>query len=362
MYIKTLDIANFRNYTKQSVGLTDGLNVFVGQNAQGKTNLLEAVCLCSIGKSPRTPRDKELIRWENGRARVKVAVQTRAGTESVDIILDRNENKRVAVNSLPITRMGELMGVVATVFFSPDEIKIVSSSPGERRQFMDIALCQMSRAYFYVLQRYNKILSQRNKLLKSGRATDDALEVWDMQLAESGAKIIKTRRGFVASLAPFAAANHSFLTSDSEKLELSYEGIDGATVEEIAANFTEELKKHRERDVYSGFTGIGPQKDDMKIAAGGIDVRAYGSQGQRRTCALSLKLAELDLAKSEKGDSPVLLLDDVLSELDKTRQKKLLERTAGIQTILTCTHIDEEVFSGLENYKIFNVVGGCVDA
>ncbi len=361
MYIKNLDIANFRNYKKQSVALSDGLNVFMGRNAQGKTNLLEAVCLCSIGKSPRTPRDKELIRWEETRARVKVDVATRAGTESVDIILDKTENKRVAVNSLPITRMGELMGVVSTVFFSPDEIKVVSSSPAARRQFIDIALCQMSRAYFYALQRYDKILSQRNKLLKSGRVTDDALEVWDIQLSECGAKIIKTRRGFVSRLAPFANENHGFLTSEAENLELSYEGIGGENLEEITANFTSELKKHRERDVYTGFTGVGPQKDDMKIAVNDIDVRSYGSQGQRRTAALSLKLAELDLSLSEKGDSPVLLLDDVLSELDKARQKKLLERTAGIQTILTCTHIDEDVFSDAGNYKIFTVSGGKVD-
>ncbi len=360
MYIKTLDIANFRNYEKQSVILSDGLNVFMGRNAQGKTNLLEAVCLCSIGRSPRTPRDKELIRWDNRRARVKVEVSTRAGTESVDIVLDKAENKRVAVNSLPITRMGELMGVVSTVFFSPDEIKIVSSSPGERRQFMDIALCQISRAYFYTLQRYNKVLSQRNKLLKSGRATDESLEVWDMQLAESGAKIVKTRRGFIARLAPFADENHRFLTADAENLELSYEGVDGETLEEVTANFLKELKNCRERDLFSGFTGIGPQKDDMKITAGGIDVRAYGSQGQRRTAALSLKLAELDLSKSEKGDSPVLLLDDVLSELDKPRQQKLLQRTAGLQTILTCTHIDEEVFAEVKNYKVFTVENGGV--
>ncbi len=360
MYIKTLDIANFRNYEKQSVTLSDGLNVFMGRNAQGKTNLLEAVCLCSIGRSPRTPRDKELIRWDEKRARVKVEICTRAGTESVDIILDRTENKRVAVNSLPITRMGELMGVVSTVFFSPDEIKIVSSSPGERRQFMDIALCQMSRAYFYALQRYNKILSQRNKLLKSGRATDESLEVWDMQLADSGAKIVKTRRGFVARLAPYADENHKFLTSGAEDLELSYDGLDGETLEDITAEFMKELKAGRERDLYSGFTGIGPQKDDMKIVAGGIDVRAYGSQGQRRTAALSLKLAELDLSKSEKGDSPVLLLDDVLSELDKPRQQKLLMRTAGLQTVLTCTHIDADVFAGISNVKIFNVESGSV--
>ena len=361
MYIKNLDIANFRNYEKQSVSLSDGLNVFMGRNAQGKTNLLEAVCLCSIGKSPRTPRDKELIRWQQQRSRVKVVCATRAGDESVEIILDKSENKRVAINSLPISRMGELMGVVSTVFFSPDEIKIVSSSPTERRQFMDIALCQISRAYFYVLQRYNKILSQRNKLLKSGRATDDALEVWDLQLAENGAKIIKTRRGFISRLAPFAKQNHEFLTDGEETLDLSYEGIEGETLEEITAAFTDELKKHRERDLTLGFTGVGPQKDDMKISAGGVDVRSYGSQGQRRTAALALKLAELDLYKQEKGDSPILLLDDVLSELDKPRQKKLLARTVGLQTVLTCTHIEDDVFADLTGYKVFNVVGGSVE-
>lgn len=361
MHIKTLDIANFRNYEKQSVTLGEGMNVFVGRNAQGKTNLLEGVCLCSIGRSPRTPRDKELIRWTMQRARVKAVCSTRAGDETVEIILDRTENKRVAVNSIPITRMGELMGVVSTVFFSPNEIKIVSSSPGERRAFIDIALCQISRTYFYLLQRYNKILSQRNRLLKSGRAAPDALEVWDMQLAESGAKIIKTRRGFISRLSGYAKENHAFLTSGEENLELSYEGIDGSDADEVYANFIAELKKFRERDTASGFTGIGPQKDDMKISVNGIDVRAYGSQGQQRTAALSLKLAELDLNHAEKGDVPVLLLDDVLSELDSTRCRKLLERTVGVQTILTCTDIDAELFSALgSDYKVFKVEDGAV--
>jgi DNA replication and repair protein RecF len=287
-------------------------------------------------------------------------VEARAGSEQIDIVLDRTENKRVAINRLPISRMGELMGVAATVFFSPGEIKVVQASPGERRTFMDVALCQISRAYFYLLQRYNRTLSQRNRLLKSGHAGDDALDVWDMQLAEHGSRIIKTRRGFIERLAPFAAKNHAYLSDEREQLVLTYEGIDGATVEEIADNFKRLLKTQREKDRLMGHTHSGPQKDDIAIIVDGMDARSYGSQGQLRTAALSLKLAELDLNLSEKGDCPILLLDDVLSELDKSRQERLLRRAAEIQTILTCTYIDNAVFGGVGEYKAFKVEAGQV--
>jgi len=361
MFVKSLEIINFRNYRRQNMTLAPGVNVFSGDNGMGKTNLLEAVYFSSIGKSTRTSRDKELILWEQERAHVKITAEKSFGDEKVEIIISKNENKRVAVNGMPVTRLGELMGVVGTVFFSPGELKIVQAGPGERRSFIDIAVCQLSKAYFYLLTRYNKILAQRNRLLKSGSATGDALDIWDAQLAAIGAKVVKTRKGFIKNLAPFALENHLFLSGGKEPLALFYEGIGGETAEETEGLFLAELKKERERDVKLGFTHTGPHKDDLSLKIGAADIRAFGSQGQQRTAALSLKLSELQLAKATREECPVLLLDDVLSELDIGRQQKLLERIRGFQTLITCTHLDLETRARLggqiTEFRVEN--GGC---
>ncbi|MCL2797338.1 MAG: DNA replication/repair protein RecF [Firmicutes bacterium] len=356
MFVKSLEIVNFRNYRRQHLTLSPGVNVFSGDNGQGKTNLLEAVYFASIGKSTRTSRDKELILWDEERAKVTVTVEKSFGDETAELIISRGENKRVAVNGMPVTRLGELMGVVGTVFFSPSELKIVQAGPGERRSFIDIAVCQLSKAYFYLLLRYNKILAQRNRLLKSGHATSDALDIWDAQLAAVGAKVVKTRRGFVRNLAPYACENHLFLSGGAEDLALFYEGIGGETAEETERAMLCELKKERERDLKLGFTHSGPHKDDLILKIGAADIRSYGSQGQQRTAALSLKLSELQLATATRGECPVLLLDDVLSELDVGRQQKLLERIQGFQTLLTCTHLEPGVRArlggGLTEFRV----------
>lgn len=360
MFVKVLEVTDFRNYKKERVEFSPSLNVLIGSNAQGKTNLLEAVYLVSVGRSPRTPKDKELIRWGQNRAKITVDAIASGGTEKIEIILDKSENKRIAVNKLPISRMGELMGIVPTVFFAPGEIKVVQSSPGERRSFMDIALCQISKTYFYLLQRYNKTLSQRNRLLKSGKADADSLDVWDLQIADSGSKIVKSRKGFIKRLLPHAIKNHSYLTGSKEEISFIYDGADGQSTEEIKENLLKELLAYRNKDLEFGYTHTGPQKDDIIIKVNNVDIRAYGSQGQLRTAALSLKLAELDLYIEETGVKPVLLLDDVLSELDKSRQAKLLQKTAEVQTILTCTHMEEDVFSQIKDMKVFNIDNGSI--
>ena len=361
MYVDKIKITNFRNYKSQSLQLKDGINVFSGFNGMGKTNLLEAVYLSSIGKSARTPRDKELIMWEQPNARVSLNVQKDNGSEGVEIILSRSENKRVLINGMPASRLGELMGVVATVFFSPTELKIVQGSPSERRSFIDIAVCQISKAYFYLLMRYNKVLAQRNRLLKSGSLTDDILDIWDTQLASEGAKVIKTRKGFIKELVPLVSQHHSFLTVNNESAAIFYEGIAGEDTDEIKDNFLACLKKDRDKDKKFGYTHIGPHKDDLAIKINGVDIRTYGSQGQQRTAALSLKLAELNLNAKTKGEKPVLLLDDVLSELDIARQKRLLECVKGYQTIITCTHLEKDIEDSLcGEYVRFVVNNGAV--
>jgi DNA replication and repair protein RecF len=274
--------------------------VFTGQNAQGKTNFLEAVYFTSIGRSMRTPRDKELIMWGSDKARIRSDVVGRGGKSRVEIVLDKNEKKRVAIGGARVSKMGELMGVIMTVLFSPDEIAIIKQGPGERRRFMDIAICQLSRTYFYLLTRYNKVLGQRNSLLKS-KADASTLDVWDIQLAQTGAKVIKTRRGFIARLNELARRNHEFLTNGKESLTLRYEGIDGASEEEITQNFLASLKRSRDKDLLHGYTHVGAQTDDFGALVGDVDVRKFGSQGQQRTVALSLKLAQLDLFTKKRA-------------------------------------------------------------
>lgn len=310
--------------------------------------------MCSVGKSARTPRDKELINCDKEKATVRLTVQKEYGVDKVEITIDRLSPKKVFINGIPISRIGELMGVVSTVFFSPDEMRIVKEAPSDRRRFMDIALCQMSKTYFYLLSRYNKILMQRNKLLKDGFVTDDALDVWDMQLVDCGSKIIKTRRGFVQNLSVAAGECHSFLTGGEETLVLGYESIDGFGVDEIKTAFSARLKSERAKDRLRGYTHSGPHKDDISFTIGDKDIRSFGSQGQQRTASLALKLAEVQIVGT-RGEYPVLLLDDVLSELDISRQKRLLAKIKGHQTIITCTHIDERLLEELDEYTCIRV-------
>lgn len=357
MYVSELQLKDYRNYSLQNVRFGDKVNFVVGANAQGKTNLLEAVYLCSVGRSARTPRDKELICHDKQTAYIKLIVKKSYGEDKVEIVLDKNVGKRIAINGMPISRMGELMGVVSTVFFSPDEMRIVKEAPADRRRFMDIALSQMSKSYFYLLTRYNKVLLQRNKLLKSGFVTNEALEVWDAQLVETGAKIIKTRRGFIENLNTVTAECHSFLTEGKEKLVLSYESIEGETVEDIKQCFFKLLSSDREQDRLRGYTHSGPHKDDIAFTIGKEDIRSFGSQGQQRTASLALKLAEVELV-GRRGEYPVLLLDDVLSELDMNRQRRLMEKIKDCQTIITCTHITDDLTDG--PYSKLEVSGGKV--
>ena len=358
MILQEVVLNNFRNYTLQTVRLSEGTNVFFGNNAQGKTNFLECVRYMSIGKSMRTSREKELIKWNEDCARVKATVQNGNVTKRLDIILPQQKSKTVKINSVPITKMGELMGVVATVLFSPDEIGIIKNAPSDRRRFIDISLCQLSKAYFYALNRYNKILLQRNTLLKSGRADENSLAVWDLQLVGEGARIAKSRAGFVKRLEKLACDNHAYLSSDKERLTLEYEGFSGESNEEISQKMLDALKADRERDLKQGYTHSGIQTDDLKVSVNGTDIRKFGSQGQQRTAALSLKMAEVDLYFQEKDEYPILLLDDVFSELDKTRQERLLHKIQGIQTIITCTHFE---FSDIENIRYFKVNNGTVE-
>lgn len=353
MQVKRLFLKNFRNYHTQSVELGSALNVFSGRNAVGKTNLLEAIYVLGIGKSPRTVRDRELVRFHQDGAWAKAEIAKKYSNHTVEIHVDLKDKKRVAIDKLPIKKLGELMGVLGVVYFSPDELGLVKDAPSERRRFLDIALSQQSKAYYYTLGKYNKSVLARNKLLKEGgESLLKTLDVWDEQVASLGALVVQMRRKFLEELSVISNRVHKNV-SLGEELVLSYDSaIESSDKEEIKAELVCKLKANRERDIFLGYTSVGPHRDDIAISVNGLDVKKYGSQGQQRTVALSLKLSELEIFYKATGEYPVLLLDDVLSELDKSRREKLLEEAQKVQTILTCTHFDGELPQGARHFLV----------
>ncbi len=325
------------------VDFGDDVNFLKGKNASGKTNMLEAIYLLGIGKSPRTPRDKELIRFDCERAYIKAVIEKKYRSHTIEFVLEKNA-KKISIDGLPISRLSELVGVFNVVFFSPDELKFIKDSPADRRQFLDISLCQQSKMYFLSLAKYNKILAQRNKLLKTdykNPSIADMLSIWDTQFAEYGANLILARRAYVKKLCPFAEQTHAELTSNKESLSLQYECcVDASSRAEIVAELISKLRENMDKDLSLFHTSFGPHRDDIKICINDLDARKFASQGQQRSAALSVKIAELSLFEKETGESPVLLLDDVLSELDENRKMKLLNLSCRTQTLITCTNFD----------------------
>ena len=361
MQVTEIRVNNYRNLAEQTIAPSGGLNIFTGDNAQGKTNLVESVYLCCIGKSPRTDKDKDLIAWGENEAFVKVKYLCRFGEGEIEVALSANAKKRIAVNSVPIAKMGELMGYLNCIYFSPNEIKIISQSPQERRRFLDIDLCQTDKNYFYSLTRFNKALQQRNNLLKQARTVEEFREtcfVWDKQIAEEGARVIAKRKSFCDKLKVFAKQSHATLTNNEENLELDYvTQIKGDNVNEIAENYKKALLNSAEKDLQLRYTTVGCQRDDVALSINGTDVRSFGSQGQLRTTALSLKLAELQIFKNMLGEYPILILDDVLSELDVDRQRRLLNFDAELQILLTtATEIPHDLAA--TDCKFFSVKNG----
>lgn len=345
MKIKSINITNFRNYTNQVVNFDSGLNVIIGKNAQGKTNLLESIFICAIGRSPRTTKDKDLIKWESTYAKISLNIEKKLGNKDIDIYLFNNQNKAIKIDKIGIKRIGQLMGNFNAIYFSPDELKLIKESPDERRKFMDIDLCQFDKNYFYTLSNYNQILQQRNKLLKTTneKVLKDTISIWNDQLATNGAKLIMARLQLVENLKSKVYDIHKFLTNDKEEMHISYQGYTAETENDLKLLLLKKYDENIDKDIKLGFTTVGPHRDDIKIESNGIDLRSFGSQGQQRTAALSLKLAELSVFKDNIGEYPVLLLDDVLSELDNDRQTKLLEFVKPIQTILTCTEFNIDI-------------------
>ena len=359
MRIKSLRLKNFRNYADEEFAFDGGLNVLYGRNAQGKTNCAEAVFYLCTGVSPRAKKDRQMIRTGEECARIAARAESRFG--EVLLEADIYENKReIRINGGRIARNADLLGNINGVFFSPGELRLVQDGPEERRRFLNMSISQMSKNYYTALVRYNKILEQRNKLLKERDVSliFETLPVWDAQLCRYAAEIVERREEYVAQLSPLAAEKHAFLTDGAEKLEIHADRHYGEGREEIAARLAREFENNYEKDVRLGFTSCGPHRDDLKILIGGEEARVYGSQGQARTAALAIKLAEVEIFRALSGEYPVLILDDVMSELDLPRRRKLLEQIGDVQTILTCTHTEKVLFGKTVN-KI-RIVNGAV--
>lgn len=352
MIVKKIELENFRNYKSLDLELDPNKNILYGNNAQGKTNILEAIYICSTTKSHRSNKDIELIKFDEREAHIKIFLDKKDKEHRIDVHLRKNKTKGIAVNGIPIKRASELFGIFNVIFFAPEDLNIIKNGPSERRRFMDLELCQLDKMYVHNLINYNKVLNQRNRLLKDisfNPKLEETLDVWDEQLVLYGKEIIKKREEFIKQISKIIKPIHEDLTNKEEAIKIDYQK------NTEVKNFEKNLKRNRSNDLKHKNTSVGPHRDDILFFNKDINIRTYGSQGQKRTIALSLKLAEIELVKKVINDTPVLLLDDVLSELDSDRQNHLLERLNDIQTIITCTGLDEFVENSFNIDRIFKV-------
>ena len=358
MIIKSLELADFRNYETLNISFDKGTNILFGDNAQGKTNILEAIYVSATTKSHKGSKDKEIVNFNKEEAHIRTYLEKENVEYRVDMHLRKNKSKGIAIDGQKIKKAADLLGLLNVVFFSPEDLSIIKDGPSERRRFADMELCQLDSFYLYNLNNYNKIINQRNKLLKDmyfNQNLKETLNIWDSQLVSYGSKIIERREAFADQLCEIIKEIHSKLSGGKEDLVVKYEPdvrID---------DFELKMKENQEKDIRFKLTSTGPHRDDFSFIVNGIDIRKYGSQGQQRTAALSLKLSEIELVKKMTKDTPVLLLDDVLSELDSNRQNYLLNSIGDIQTIITCTGLDEFINNRFEINRVYNITNGIAE-
>lgn len=342
MRIVRAKLNHFRSYGVCEFRPCAGVNVLLGDNGQGKTNLLEAMYLCCTGRSHRTRQDRELIRWDEAFASVQVEAQRLDGSHEVEVLLPANGKRKIKISGREAARSGELMGHITGVLFSPEDLRTVKDGPAERRRMVDMTLAQLRPAYYYALQRYNRALRQRGEVLRSAALNPSmaqTLELWDEQLAEAGAELMRHRRAYVEKLAGAAEESYREIAGGHETLQVRYQpSVEGG---DDAQNVLRALQAHRETDLRRMTTSVGAHRDEVALTVQAREVRTFGSQGQQRTAALSLRLAELSVMRQELGEWPVLMLDDVMSELDPSRRRQLIGRLKGVQTIVTCTDLDD---------------------
>lgn len=342
MVINSIYLDNFRNYEKQEIKLKNGINVFYGNNAQGKTNLLEAIFICSIGKSFRTNKDKELINFNS--KKTLITASYKKSDRSGKISLELENKKRFLLNDIPLKRTSDVLGNIYVVLFTPDDISILKDSPSYRRRFLNIMISQLRPNYIKTLSLYNKTMEQRNSYLrqiKLDNKSTDLLDIWDEKLAELGNVIYNYRKEFINKIEKKLENIHSKITDSKENISIEY-----ISSMKNNNNFSDELKKHRQIDILRGTTSIGIHKDDFNVKINNKNISSYGSQGQHRTAVLSLKISELEIIQDEVGEYPILLLDDFMSELDEIRRVNLLKNMKNNQVIITCT--DNKFFKDLD--------------
>ena len=365
MIIKSLELSDFRNYESLLLKFSEGTNILYGDNAQGKTNILEAIYLSATTKSHKGSKDSDIVRFDHDEAHIRTILEKDDIETRVDMHLRKSKTKGIAIDGNKIKKAADLLGLLNIVFFSPEDLSIIKDGPSERRRFIDMELCQLDNFYLYNLNHYNKIVNQRNHLLKDmyfHPELKETLKIWDSQLVSYGSKIIERREQFINQLNEIIYDIHLNLSGGKEKLRIVYEP--DCRLEDLEKNITAAWDK----DIRYKSTTVGPHRDDISFCVTKdiddkeIDIRKYGSQGQQRTAALSLKLSEIELVKKMTNDKPVLLLDDVLSELDSNRQNYLLDSIGDIQTIITCTGLDEFVNHRFEINKVFKVTNGEVTA
>lgn len=360
MQVKWLKLKNFRNYGECFAEFFHGLNLISGKNGQGKTNLVEAVMLNALTKSPRTSHDDDLKKQGESRLEAEVCISRSFGDVSVKCVIDDTFKKKFYINSNEVKKVSEVFGNLVAVYFSPNDLKIVSGSPSDRREFIDTDISELSGSYYNLVQRYGKVLDQRNKLLKTvhnKQMLEAQIDIWDEQLATLAGHIIKTRKSFISKLSKPALETMQFITNGKDTLKVSYVGARGETSEEIKQEILKSLSNNLDRDMELGYTTVGPHRDDVVFELNGKDSKIFASQGQQRSIVLALKIAELEVFEAELGEKPVLVLDDVFSELDSARQKSLYEKFNGVQVLMTGTLFK---FKPNEDYLSIAVKDGTV--
>ena len=360
MRVTDVKLNRFRSYASLTLKAEPGLNVLTGPNGAGKTNILEALFLCAFGRSHRTPRDQELIRLNCDQGLVELDLMTNAGSRTIRAELYASDRKKLFIDGSPLARSGELMGCLNAVMFSPEDLTLVKGAPAERRRFLDMEISQLRPSYYYALQQYNTALKQRNNLLKDPSAAEnEMLELWDEQLSKQGALIMRERAVFCRELREAAGALHRTMSGGEENLITEYEpDVQCEDEDGYREAIADALVGALDKDLFRGYTSAGPHRDDLKLTVNGLDARVYASQGQQRTAALSLKLSEIAVIERIRAEKPVLLLDDVFSELDANRQRLLLTAVSGCQCFITCTGVEELGPMGDQQMQLFSVRDG----
>ena len=354
MYISKIYLKNFRNYEEQEISLEKGINIFYGDNAQGKTNIIESIFLSSFGKSFRSSKDKELIKFNENQAIVKIDYEKedRSGNIKAEI----GEKKIFYINGVKQTKVSNIIGKINVIIFSPDDIEIIKDGPQRRRKFIDMMISSLKPNYLHLLNDYNRVLDQRNTYLKQitkeGKS-EDLLDILDEQLADLSFKIFSYREKYLEKFSSIIQENHDIITKNNQNMEeIKIKYISNAQDQN---GFLNNLKKSRKIDLIRGYTSTGVHRDDFIVYINKKIVSIFGSQGQQRTATLTLKLCELKIVKEEIGESPILLLDDFMSELDETRRKNFLQNLTDSQVIITCT---DNIAIQKQNSKTFHVKNG----